>query len=108
MNSSELYIVQRLPEYYQWRFNAIGKQVELFSGADKRLVGFKLLNASAGNIGNNLRLMDKLSVQLNDMAIGNSVLMIDGNPCLFVQEYDSSVVLRLFKNMGVVIADETH
>lgn len=105
MNKHELYVVQRLPEYYQWQLNATGKRVELFSCADKRLVGFKLLSSLEES---DAVLMNCLSAQLTDVAVDNFLIEIGNEHCLFVQEYDSSIVLRLFKNMGVAIADETN
>lgn len=104
MNNNGLFVVQRLSRYYQWRLDAIGKAVELFSTSEKRLVGFKSLNDLNDN---DWQLMNSLSIQLKDVAIDNSLIEINNQPFLFVQEYDSDVVLRLLKNMGVAIAADT-
>lgn len=104
MSNNELFVVQRLSRYYQWRLGAIGEQVELFSTSDKRLVGFKSLNDLCDN---DWQLMNSLSIQLKEVSIDNSLIEINNQPFLFVQEYDSDVVLRLLKNMGVAIAADT-
>jgi hypothetical protein len=105
MTSNGLLVVQRLSRYYQWKLGEIGKRVELFSDSDKRLVGFKSLNDLSKY---DWQLMNSLSNQLSEVSIDNALLEINEQPFLFVQEYDSDVVLRLLKNMGVAIAADTN
>lgn len=101
MTNDELSIVQKLPEYYQWRSTDTGRYITTSSSPLERWVGFKLLT---GFSNHQTHLLMTLSAQLNDMTIENSLITIKGEMCLFVPEQDSDVVLRLLKNMGAGIA----
>lgn len=101
MMSDELSIVQKLPEYYQWQLTETGRHIVISSSPSERWVGFKLLTRHSHDQTHPL---STLRVQLNDMTIENSLITVEGELCLFVQEQDSDVVLRLLKNMGAGIA----
>lgn len=103
MIKNTLYIIQRLPEFYQWKQNVEGKQAELFTDSDDKLIAFRLMSEPYDSDG---QLMARLSHILGEMVIDNVLISQEGEPTLFVRERDSGLVQGFLKNMGIAIAAE--
>ncbi|WP_159564733.1 hypothetical protein [Budvicia diplopodorum] len=108
----KLSVLQRLPQFYHWYTGPAGTKVELtvlpdvFNEQNERdsLIGLKLLSYPGPR---SWQVMHNISQYLNGINIENSVIDIDGEPCLFVNSHDDAIVLCCLKNLGIAIAEYT-
>ncbi|SFC91159.1 YejG family protein [Pragia fontium] len=107
----KLSVLQRLPQFYHWYAGEVGSRVEptelpeVFDdgmGNNGNLIGLKLLGYPSAH---SWEVMGKISQYLNGINIQNSVIEVDGEPCLFVNSNDEAIALGYLKNLGVAIAD---
>lgn len=110
----KLSVLQRLPQFYHWYAGSAGTKVEPAelsdlineksgSGEDN-LIGLKLLSYPGPR---SRQVMHKISQYLSAIDIVNSVVDVDGEPCLFVNFHDEAIALCCLKNLGIAIAEYT-
>lgn len=106
MDSDNLFIVQRLPDFYI-RKNSEGTVMLLksFSDVPDKLIGFRLLDCGSKDV---LAVIKELSGQLCLINIENSVSVLNNEPCLFVYAQDEDAVYCCLKHFGMAIAEPLH
>ncbi|WP_232054870.1 hypothetical protein [Leminorella richardii] len=106
----KLSVLQRLPQFYHWYGGEEGSRVEAsllpsHFGAEQNkdnLIGLKLLSYANGR---DWDVMSKISLYLKGIDVENSVIDVDGEPCLFIRSQDEALALGRLKDMGIAIAD---
>jgi hypothetical protein len=99
-------VIHRLPQSYRWSSGFSGMRVEPVpppaSDEDNSLIGLRLLSHE-GAIA--WQLMHFLSMSLQDIQVDSTILECEGEPWLFIRQYDESAALCRLKNIGAAIAE---
>lgn len=107
MDSFQLSVVHRLPQSYRWLSGFTGSKVEPIplSGIDEdnNLVGLKLLSHDGRDAW---RVMQQLNLSLQEIQVDCSIVEWEGEPCLFIHQYDESAAMCRLKNVGAAIAEQ--
>lgn len=106
----KLSVLQRLPQFYHWYADSTGTKVEpavlpeIFNEESEKdnLIGLKLLGYSGPH---SRQVMHKISQYLKGFDIENSVIDVDGEPCLFVNSFNEAIAICCLKNLGIAIAE---
>jgi len=107
VNISQLSVVHRLPQAYRWSAGYTGSKVEAIPEVelahDNNLVGLKLLSEEGGAAS---QVMQVLMQVLQEIQVESVIVEWEGQPCLFVHNYDESATLCRLKNVGMAIAEQ--